>query len=755
MPHKPRKQTPQKCVRIGIDYGTTFSSVSYTVRDGDEDEESFQPGVIVDVITIKNWPDEPSGFAEQVPTESWYPSSPLRRRSPYRQFDSPDSWGADKILYPNKSAPGGFAPSDYLNETYGSEEGHEGPDLIDNDALVKDRDRSKDFLWGYSVSFQKMQYCHNRDTSLIVKRPKLLLLSSSYTENSRNHMRVQINKLLRRKIIRKYGKESEPDMRDVQDIIIDYLTGLLQHTKKQLVIYEGYSDAWAVKFSIAAPAIWSPEASRILQTSLEAAIHATGFGTSTNRQKSGHIIGGSLDNLFIGPEPECGINWLLHNPPQGQAQVVAGNVITSLDCGGGTVDAVTYQVGRNYPLRLGEQIVPPGGDNCGGNYLNRRFEQFTAHRLRDETYLCDNGYTLEYIVEKASEEFEMKDKRYKDVTQSPMTLGFYEIANLKSDISRGLHGTNAKGFDANRMVLNEKNYKDIFDKLLMRVWNVLKSQLDAAAMKERPVKVVFLFGGFAKAPSLKSFIDTSLKDYGREKGLNYPIKLIEDERKTVAAISAGSVLRSLNHREGPERVAKSSYGFLRREPHDQRRHGRVLPVVDKIDGDKYVSVVNYFMIKGQELDEIHEFEPIRCYHTFLRENKDRSMLCEELLYVSDTVAVSHKTLNSPKNKGVQLEGKIITKMTFLEDKKHISLIKPAPDVNGVVKGKPHYRVEYDLVPIIEKRNLRIEARWPVQPLSDADADRSEGSPSKRRRVEQNTIQTTLVSIAAAFEPGTS
>ncbi|PVH73654.1 hypothetical protein DL98DRAFT_371077, partial [Cadophora sp. DSE1049] len=662
---------PKKCVRIGIDYGTTFSSVSYTVRDFDEDEESFQAGVIVDVKTIKNWPDEPSGFAEQVPTESWY----------------------------------GFAPPNHSNQTDQAGTEDEGADPVSKDGLAEDYERSKDFLWGYTVSFQKMQYRHNRDTSLIVKRPKLLLLSTSYTENSRTKLRVQINKLLEQNIIRKYGKDSEPDMRDVQDIIIDFLTGLLQHTKNQLVIHEGYTDAWAVKFSVAAPAIWSPEASRILQAAMEAAILATGL-------YSGQIIGGSIDNLFIGTEPEGGITWLIHDPPPDQQQVVAGNVITSLDCGGGTVDAVTYQVGRNYPLRLGEQIVPPGGDNCGGSYLNRRFEQFAAHRLRDETYLFENGYTLEDIVEKASAVFEMNDKRHKDVTQSPLSMGFYEIPNLKSDISRGLYGPKAKGFDDNCMVMDEKNYKDIFDKLLLRVWKVLKSQLDAAAMKSRPVKVVFLFGGFASAPSLRSFIKMSLEDYAREKRLNYPIKLIGDSRKTVAAISAGSVLRSLNHIEGPERVAKSSYGFLRREPHDQREHGRVLPIVDQVDGDKYVSVINYFMVKGQELDEIHEFEPIRCYHTFLSENEDRAILCEELLYVSDTVTVSHKTLASPKNKGVQLEGKIITDMTFLKDENLISLITPMPDENGVVKGKAHYRVEYDLVPTIEKRNLRIEARWP-------------------------------------------
>ncbi|KAK0130010.1 hypothetical protein ONS96_000548 [Cadophora gregata f. sp. sojae] len=77
----------------------------------------------------------------------------------------------------------------------------------------------------------------------------------------------------------------------------------------------------------------------------------------------------------------------------------------------------------------------------------------------------------------------MTDKRFKDVTKTPLSLGHYEIPNLKSDISRGLLGPNAKGFDANQLVMNEKNYKEIFDKIIMRVWKVLNSQLDVAAEK--------------------------------------------------------------------------------------------------------------------------------------------------------------------------------------------------------------------------------------------------------------------------------
>lgn len=102
-------------------------------------------------------------------------------------------------------------------------------------------------------------------------------------------------------------------MRDIRDVSTDYLIRLLGHAKEQLIIHEGYTENWPVTFAIAVPATWSPEASRILQFSMEAAILATGFGSLTDGKDFGSLTAGSIDNLFIAPEPECGATWLLHN----------------------------------------------------------------------------------------------------------------------------------------------------------------------------------------------------------------------------------------------------------------------------------------------------------------------------------------------------------------------------------------------------------------------------------------------------------
>jgi hypothetical protein len=81
----------------------------------------------------------------------------------------------------------------------------------------------------------------------------------------------------------------------------------------------------------------------------------------------------------------------------------------------------------------------------------------------------------------------------------------------------------------------------------------------------------------------------------------------------------------------------------------------------------------------------------------------------------------------------QVSDKIKIDMTYLKDQNKIQPTYPEPDEDGIVRGRPHYKVEFDLFPIAEDRNLRYEAR-----------DIETGEVLKQGRI----------SIAAAFSPGT-
>jgi hypothetical protein len=108
----------------------------------------------------------------------------------------------------------------------------------------------------------------------------------------------------------------------------------------------------------------------------------------------------------------------------------------------------------------------------------------------------------------------------------------------------------------------------------------------------------------------------ALREYAAKENINQ-IRLIEDTNKKWvhsilwnqsclisernAAVSSGAVLRALNKKNGPRRFAQSSYGFLRREPFQPllfKAHSQTTPKIDKVDGERYVDVINYFMRKA-------------------------------------------------------------------------------------------------------------------------------------------------------------
>lgn len=125
--------------------------------------------------------------------------------------------------------------------------------------------------------------------------------------------------------------------------------------------------------------------------------------------------------------------------------------------------------------------------------------------------------------------------------------------------------------------------------------------------------------------------------------------------------------------------------------------------------------------------------------------KRKTFICEENLWVSDSDVKSHYQYKHEKNKGrsistchnliltydlgAELAGTIIADMTPLVRSGRIQLTEPDEGYEGVL----HYKIEFELVMIINGRNLSFEARWP------------------RGGEVQGSTQ---ICIAAAFRPGT-
>jgi hypothetical protein len=84
-------------------------------------------------------------------------------------------------------------------------------------------------------------------------------------------------------------------------------------------------------------------------------------------------------------------------------------------------------------------------------------------------------------------------------------------------------------------------------------------------------------------------------------------------------------------------------------------------------------------------------------------------------------------------------------MSFLRDEGHIKPVQQSESstFEGTKAQQPYWEVEFELVMIIDGRNLRYEAHWPP---SDDPAARTQ---------KHHVCAEGQISIAAAFKPGTA
>lgn len=263
---------------MGIDYGTTFTSVSYHILS---DEEDHTRVLSHEVGVISEWPhDGFDGSKLHIPTETWYSSVPKIRGRPVGQFE--------------------LSNSDSESTSSDDEDLRAGRSTSSDSG--QDEDGLAECFWGYEVPYKRYVELAPRSQHHRIERLKSMLLRAEYAHDDQREIRPRIDRLIAEKIIRKFGTAEVPDSQDLQDPITDFLVPVLRHTRRQLIKHEGLTDQCPISFVLTVPLIWDATSLRILQTAMEAAIRETKFG------KLSH---GSVDNLFIISEPEAAATYLL------------------------------------------------------------------------------------------------------------------------------------------------------------------------------------------------------------------------------------------------------------------------------------------------------------------------------------------------------------------------------------------------------------------------------------------------------------
>ena len=276
----PLMETPppsDKTFYIAVDYGTTYSAVSFVALAPGEDTEEVKPERIKSIV---NYPKDPRVYgqtAKEVPTELSY-LKPAKQRNGFNENgERSQPWQSSAVQNDN---------SEY------DEDSDDVPPYEDDDS--EDPALSGDLQWGYMV---QDTLGRPNDMSLAdmkkgyLRRAKLLLDDSEHTKPAREELLSVIQHVKGMKRIKKN-----------EDIIIHFLTSLFRHVKRELETNHGYTDQCTVEFILCVPPIWSCKASRTMHDAMATALRESGFISRASK---------CVDNLFIVSEPEAAAAFIL------------------------------------------------------------------------------------------------------------------------------------------------------------------------------------------------------------------------------------------------------------------------------------------------------------------------------------------------------------------------------------------------------------------------------------------------------------
>lgn len=284
----PESGVPPKRLIIAVDFGTTYSAVSYVAL---EEGESAQLLELDRIRSVQNFPDDwnfgstGNRMKSEVPTEIIYPlDRHFREKEDLAAADEEEEQNGPAVEIHAVGDAAGFNSGGNLTVS---------DEHSDEDADLTSIDESSSFRWGYEVhEAWSLPATHSDPNNQALSRFKLLLDSSPMTETIRNQLRPTIHELKRRKIIN-----------NPHHVIVDFLTCLLRHSKSE-VRNAGFDETYRTEFVLSVPAIWSQKACRDMQIAMAKAVERArfeGVGVQNN----------SIENLFIVSEPEAAAAYVL------------------------------------------------------------------------------------------------------------------------------------------------------------------------------------------------------------------------------------------------------------------------------------------------------------------------------------------------------------------------------------------------------------------------------------------------------------
>ncbi|KAJ4252956.1 hypothetical protein NW762_010865 [Fusarium torreyae] len=322
-------------------------------------------------------------------------------------------------------------------------------------------------------------------------------------------------------------------------------------------------------------------------------------------------------------------------------------------------------------------VLTHEGGTYGSGAIDEGIGEVLRKRLKPHRYLEQNGITIEGIVRSLVHEFKTSIKPGWDMDNK--TNNYLDVIGLvpfpgEPNVLR------------NRVVIRHHEIKKIFLDVLSPIKEILLEQLTASrnrglsidvchldlpnpfcATSDIGVQRVVVMGGFADSPTYQKYLRKSLDEYNEH--TSCAAEWYHPTMSTVLnAVAGGGVIRAANKANGPQRIARSSYGLGRFEHWDAKLHKGQTPIKGYDNEKPYARTIDWMVKLGEEIEHDKEYA-FECEYTFPSRkfglpNKGPFELSDEV-WVSDTASQSHLDVDGEHNKGSECLGLMKTDVTHL------------------------------------------------------------------------------------------
>ncbi|KAF4509995.1 hypothetical protein G6O67_001924 [Ophiocordyceps sinensis] len=379
------------------------------------------------------------------------------------------------------------------------------------------------------------------------------------------------------------------------DVAADYLFKLRQAMRAALqkTLGEVFNrEERNIRYYLTVPAIWNDAG----KAATRAAAIQAGFLRDENDNR-----------LTLISEPEAAA---LFCSKTGLLNLKVHDAVLIVDCGGGTVDLIAYEVEEESPFTVAE-CTTGSGDSCGSTALNRNFSNILRTKIR-KMKLPDGSKTAGRVYAKCIMDFENRIK------------ADFRNNGQKWAVDVGIEAEFPEaGIEEGYMTFTNEEILQCFEPVVNRILELVRNQIIAIQAQNRTLQNILVVGGFGASEYLFQQIKLHVPPQFQSKVVR-PLD-------AVAAIVKGAVTAGITERIITHRVARRHYLMATLQPFKEGYHPEAyrVPSLDGKDRCKFTRQI--FVQKGQK---VKNGEPVKV--SFFRQvAPGATLMYEDLLYACD------------------------------------------------------------------------------------------------------------------------